>query len=192
MALRSDLKLVLASQSPSRKMLLENAGLTFEVFVSGVDEEVPADYTPAQTVETLAARKGEAVFREHPDCTVIAADSVAAIDGLILGKPADDAAARAMLRRLSGRTHQIYTGVCLLSGEKKEVFHQATQVTFYDLTDEEIAEYVARGESRGRAGSYGIEGLGVTLVRTITRDYSNIVGLPVAETIRRLIRLTAQ
>ena len=80
----------------------------------------------------------------------------------------------------------------MLSGEKKEVFHQATQVTFYDLTDEEIAEYVARGESRGRAGSYGIEGLGVTLVRTITGDYSNIVGLPVAETIRRLIKLTAQ
>ena len=182
-------KLILASASPSRKMLLERAEIEFEVKVSGVDEDVPSDFSPAQTVECLAERKGEAVFRLCPDCTVISADSIVSIDNMILGKPADDEDAKATLRRLSGRTHQIFTGVCLLSGEKREVFHSVTDVTFYDLTEEEIEEYVAMGESRGRAGSYGIEGKGVTLVKSICGDYSNIVGLPVAETLRRLKRL---
>lgn len=186
MVLTTEKELLLASASPSRKMLLERAGLAFEVLVSGVDETVPNDFTPAQTVECLAQRKGEAVFALRPDCAVIAADSVVVIDDMILGKPKDDDDAKATLRRLSGRTHEIYTGVCLLAGEKKEVFHNVTQVQFYPLSDEEIAEYVAMGESRGRAGSYGIEGLGVTLVQSIVGDYSNIVGLPVAETLRRL------
>ena len=108
------------------------------------------------------------------------------IDGLVLGKPESDEAACQMLRRLSGRTHEIFTGVCLLAKGGQQVFHQVTQVKFYDLTDEEIAAYVAMGESRGRAGSYGIEGAGVILVESIQGDYSNIVGLPVAETLRRL------
>lgn len=177
---------VLASQSPSRKMLLENAGLRFEVLVSGVDETVPETYTPAQTVECLAERKGEAVRALRPGSPIISADSVVCIDGEIIGKPRDNDHARATLHRLSGRTHEIYTGVCLLAGEKKEVFHHRTQVTFYPLTDEEIDEYVCMGESRGRAGSYGIEGRGVLLVQSITGDYANVVGLPVAETLRRL------
>lgn len=186
MALRIDRRVVLASASPSRKMLLEQAGVDFEVVVSGVDETVPASFTPAQTVEALARRKGEAVLPLRPGMPIIAADSVVSIDGLILGKPADDQAARATLRRLSGRTHQLFTGVCLLWQGRAEVFHQRTDVTFYPLTDEEIAEYVALGESRGRAGAYGIEGLGVMLVESIRGDYPNIVGLPVAETLRRL------
>lgn len=186
MVLTTEKELLLASASPSRKMLLERAGLAFKVLVSGVDETVPNDFTPAQTVECLAQRKGEAVFALRPDCAVIAADSVVVIDDMILGKPKDDDDAKATLRRLSGRTHEIYTGVCLLADGKKEVFHNVTQVRFYPLSDEEIAEYVAMGESRGRAGSYGIEGLGVTLVQSIVGDYSNIVGLPVAETLRRL------
>lgn len=192
MALKIDRELVLASSSPSRKMLLEQAGLTFEVAVSGVDETVPPDYTPAQTVETLARRKGEAVLPLRPEKPIIAADSVVSIDGLILGKPKDDEAAKDTLRRLSGRTHEIFTGVCLLANGKRDVFHRSTQVKFYPLTEEEIAEYVAMGESRGRAGAYGIEGIGVVLVESICGDYSNIVGLPVAETIRRLHRLLAR
>ena len=192
MALKIDRELVLASSSPSRKMLLEQAGLTFEVVVSGVDETVPPDYPPAQTVETLARRKGEAVLPLRPEKPIIAADSVVSIDGLILGKPKDDEAAKDTLRRLSGRTHEIFTGVCLLANGKRDVFHMSTQVKFYPLTEEEIAEYVAMGESRGRAGAYGIEGIGVVLVESICGDYSNIVGLPVAETIRRLHRLLAR
>ena len=186
MALKIDRKVILASASPSRKMLLEKAGVDFEVVVSGVDESVPGDYTPIQTVEALARRKGEAVRALGRDLPIISADSVVSIDGLILGKPADDEAAKATLRRLSGRTHQLVTGVCLLAQGKMDLFHQVTQVTFYPLTEEEISEYVSRGESRGRAGSYGIEGIGVVLVRSISGDYANIVGLPVAETLRRL------
>lgn len=179
-------RVVLASQSPSRKMLLEQAGIAFDVVVSGVDEDVPEGFTPAQTVEELSARKARAVAPLCPGRAVIAADSVVSIDGLVLGKPESDEAACQMLRRLSGRTHEIFTGVCLLAKGGQQVFHQVTQVKFYDLTDEEIAAYVAMGESRGRAGSYGIEGAGVILVESIQGDYSNIVGLPVAETLRRL------
>lgn len=191
MALRIDKKVILASASPSRKMLLEQAGLHFEVVVSGVDEIVPPTYTPAQTVEALAARKAQAVYRLRQDRPIIAADSVVSIDGLILGKPSDDEAARATLRRLSGRTHQLVTGVCLLANGKRDVFHHVTHVTFYPLTEEEIAEYVALGESRGRAGAYGIEGIGVVLIQSIQGDYPNVVGLPVAETLRRLRALLA-
>ena len=189
MALKIERKLILASASPSRKMLLEQAGLDFEVVVSGVDETVPSDYTPAQTMEALARRKGQAVQALRPEPPIIAADSVVSIDGLILGKPKDDEAAKATLRRLSGRTHELITGVCLLINGRMDLFHQVTQVTFYPLTEEEIAEYVALGESRGRAGAYGIEGIGVVLVQSIQGDYPNIVGLPVAETIRRLHKL---
>lgn len=189
MALKIERKLILASASPSRKMLLEQAGLDFEVVVSGVDETVPPDYTPAQTVEALAQRKGQVVQALRPEAPIIAADSVVSIDGLILGKPKDDEAAKATLRRLSGRTHELITGVCLLINGRMDLFHQVTQVTFYPLTEEEIAEYVALGESRGRAGAYGIEGIGVVLVQSIQGDYPNIVGLPVAETIRRLHKL---
>ena len=189
MALKIERKLILASASPSRKMLLEQAGLDFEVVVSGVVETVPSDYTPAQTVEALAQRKGQAVQALRPEAPIIAADSVVSIDGLILGKPKDDEAAKATLRRLSGRTHELITGVCLLINGRMDLFHQVTRVTFYPLTEEEIAEYVALGESRGRAGAYGIEGIGVVLVQSIQGDYPNIVGLPVAETIRRLHKL---
>lgn len=189
MVLKIERKLILASASPSRKMLLEQAGLDFEVVVSGVDETVPPDYTPAQTVEALARRKGQAVQALRPEAPIIAADSVVSIDGLILGKPKDDEAAKATLRRLSGRTHELITGVCLLINGRMDLFHQVTQVTFYPLTEEEIAEYVALGESRGRAGAYGIEGIGVVLVQSIQGDYPNIVGLPVAETIRHLHKL---
>ncbi|WP_322200352.1 Maf family protein [Acutalibacter intestini] len=186
MALRIEETVVLASQSPSRRMLLEQAGVRMEVVVSGVDETVPEHFTPIETVEALAQRKAQAVAALCPGRVIIAADSVVSIDGLIIGKPVDDEAARTTLRRLSGRTHQLYTGVCLIAGGETQVFHQATDVTFYSLTEEEIAEYVAMGESAGRAGGYGIEGVGVMLVKEIAGDYPNIVGLPVAETLRRL------
>ena len=186
MALRIEEAVILASQSPSRKMLLEQAGVKLEVVVSGVDEDVPGDFTPEQTVEALAQRKARAVAALRPGRAIIGADSVVCIDGLIIGKPADGEAAKATLRRLSGRTHKLCTGVCLIAGKKEQVFHQITDVTFYPLTEEEIAEYVAMGESTGRAGGYGIEGVGVMLVKEIKGDYPNIVGLPVAETLRRL------
>ncbi len=173
MVLKIEERVILASQSPSRKMLLEQAGVQLEVVVSGVDEDVPGYFTPEQTVEALAQRKARAVAALRPG-------------GAVIGKPADEEAAKATLRRLSGRTHRLCTGVCLMVGEKEQVFHQVTEVAFYPLSEEEIAEYVAMGESTGRAGGYGIEGIGVMLVKEIKGDYPNIVGLPVAETLRRL------
>lgn len=190
MALRTDISIVLASSSASRKLLLERAEVPFRVVVSGVDETVPAEFSPAQTVECLARRKGEAVLPECSGCAVISADSMVSIDGRMIGKPVDDEDAKATLRLLSGRTHRIYTGVGLFYRDMVEIFHQITEVEFYPLTEEEIHDYVTAGESRNRAGSYGIEGKGVVLIRSITGDYSNIVGLPVAETLRRLKRLT--
>jgi len=167
-------------------MLLEQAGVELEVVVSGVDESVPEELSPAQTVECLALRKARAVEPLCPGRPIIAADSVVSIDGMIIGKPQDDDAARETLRRLSGRTHKLFTGVCVSVRGKRQVFHQATDVTFYELTDQEVNEYVSMGESTGRAGGYGIEGIGVMLVKEIAGDYPNIVGLPVAETLRRL------
>lgn len=189
MALTIKQEIVLASSSTSRKLLLERAEVPFEVIVSGVDETVPADFLPPQVVECLAMRKAEAVYPLCKGRPLVAADSVVAIDGLILGKPADDEDARCTLRWLSGRTHEIYTGVCIMANGKSDVFHASTQVQFYPLSEEEIEEYVSLGESRGKAGSYGIEGKGVMLVESIKGDYSNIVGLPVAETLRRLQKL---
>ena len=151
MVLKIEKKLVLASASPSRKMLLEQAGLTFEVKVSGVDEAVPEDFTPAQTVECLAQRKGRAVLPLCGDAAVIAADSVVSLDERIIGKPKDDEDAKATLRALSGHTHQLYTGVCLLADGKEEVFHQVTDVTFYPPH---------RGGDRRLCGCRGIPGQG--------------------------------
>ncbi len=191
MDMRSDRpKLVLASQSPSRKMLLEKTGIPFEVMVSGVDETVDEGLSAAETVEYLARKKGRAVAALRQDSAVIAADSVVSFGGLTLGKPKDDDDAFNMLKALSGRTHEVITGVCILWQACEEIFHMATEVTFYELTDTEIRNYVSRGESRGRAGSYGIEGIGAYLVKKIDGDYPNVVGLPVAETLRRLNRIT--
>jgi len=181
-----DIKIVLASSSPSRKLLLERAEIDFTVVVSGVDEDTPASFSPKQTVECLAERKADAVLDQCGDSVVIASDSMVSFDDLIIGKPADLEDAKKTLHMLSGQTHKVYTGVCIAYRGKKEVFSQFTDVLFYDLTDEEIDEYTESGESFGRAGSYGIEGKGVTLIKSINGDYSNIVGLPVAETLRKI------
>lgn len=178
--------IILASQSPSRKLLFDRAGIEVEVLVSGVDETVPADHSPKKVVEELSRRKAEAVSTLCENKAIIAADSVVLIDDKILGKPSDLAHAREMLAGLSGRTHQIYTGVSIVAGGKRETFSQVTDVTFYELSDEELDEYISSGESLGKAGSYGIEGKGVMLIKEICGDYSNIVGLPLAETMRRL------
>ncbi len=122
---------ILASASPSRKMLLERAGVEFEVVVSGAEETVPETYGPAETVECLAKRKAEAVAELHPDQVIVAADSMVSIDGIMLGKPKDDTEAKATLRRLSGRSHDLYTGVCILAPGYTEVFHQKDTGGFF-------------------------------------------------------------
>lgn len=182
-------QLVLASASPSRKMLLEAMGLSFEICVSGADETVPADWEPAKKVTAIARKKLEAVQPQYWDAVVIAADSLVALEGKTIGKPATEQEAREILGTLSGKTHQLFTGVALSCMGRERIFCQQTAVRFYPLTPEEIAAYVAAGESLGRAGGYGIEGVGALLIQSVSGDYSNVVGLPVAETLRQISAL---
>ena len=171
--------LILASGSPRRRQLLEQIGLTFVVRSSDVDESVSPGLTPAQVVESLSARKGEAVAAEAaPGDLVLSADTVVSLDGAILGKPRDRAEAEAMLTALSGRTHQVYTGVTLLQDGRRLTGHEVTAVTFRPLSPEEIAAYVSTGEPMDKAGAYGIQGLGALLVERLEGDYFNVMGLP--------------
>ena len=171
--------LILASGSPRRRQLLEQIGLTFVVRSSDVDESVSPGLTPAQVVESLSARKGEAVAAEAaPGDLVLSADTVVSLDGAILGKPRDRAEAEAMLTALSGRTHQVYTGVTLLQDGRRLTEHEVTAVTFRPLSPGEIAAYVSTGEPMDKAGAYGIQGLGALLVERLEGDYFNVMGLP--------------
>ena len=179
--------LILASGSPRRRQLLEQIGLTFVVRSSDVDESVSPGLTPAQVVESLSARKGEAVAAEAvPGDLVLSADTVVALDGAILGKPRDRAEAEAMLTALSGRTHQVYTGVTLLQDGRRLTGHEVTAVTFRPLSPEEIAAYVSTGEPMDKAGAYGIQGLGALLVERLEGDYFNVMGLPLCRLGRML------
>ncbi len=179
-------RFILASASPRRKQLLKQAGYAFEIVVSDADESLPAGITPEKAVRRNAARKAQAVAETNPGAVVLGCDTVVAIDGEILGKPQDEAEAKAMLRRLSGNTHTVYSGVCITDGKKETVFAVATDVTFYALSDRTIDAYAATKEPMDKAGAYGIQGLGCVLVKEISGDYSNVVGLPLSESARAL------
>ena len=180
-------KLILASGSPRRKDLLEQAGYLFEVIVSDAEEDAPANATPAEAAERNACLKAHAVAKKVGDNSiVIGADTVVAIEGTIFGKPSDEHAAKDMLERLSEKTHQVSTGVCIIGGGIIESFHVTTDVTFKALTESEIDAYIACGEPMDKAGAYGIQGEGGKFVDRINGDYDNVVGLPVNELARKL------
>ena len=183
-----DMEIVLASGSPRRRQLLEQIGLTgFRVLPSDADESLPDGIAPGEAVERLSARKGAAVAAQaRPGALVIAADTVVALDGAILGKPRDQGEAREMLSALSGRTHQVYTGVSLFYQGERRTEHEVTAVTFRPLSQEEIAAYVATGEPMDKAGAYGIQGLGALLVERLEGDYFNVMGLPLCRLGRML------
>jgi septum formation protein len=170
--------LVLASASPRRAALLAQLGLAFTVRPSGADETWPGHLAPGPAVEEIARRKGAAVAAP-PGALVLASDTVVVLDGDVLGKPADDHEAAAMLRRLSGRTHEVYTGLALRHGTREATAHACTRVTFADLSAAEIGAYVATGSPLDKAGAYGIQDdLGALLVERINGEYTNVVGLP--------------
>ncbi|MBM7097997.1 septum formation inhibitor Maf [Bacillus sp. H-16] len=179
-------RLILASQSPRRKELLEQAGIPFHTISSQVEEKTDPTLSPEELVVSLAMQKAEAVFKKNPENVVLGSDTVVSIDGRVLGKPSDKKEARDMLRMLSGRTHEVFTGVAVLSGDKTRTVCEKASVQFYDLSDEEIDGYIKSGEPFDKAGSYGIQGLGAVLVERISGDYFAIVGLPLAKTIRVL------
>ena len=184
------MKLILASASPRRKELLRYITEDFTVRVSHADETVKEDLTPEETVRYLAAVKAAAVFTGDAEEVIVASDTIVVIDGVILGKPHDEAEARAMLRTLAGRTHTVYTGVCVRTATEERVFAERTDVTFYPLSDEEIRAYVATGEPMDKAGAYGIQGKGSLLVKRIDGDFYNVMGLPVAALSRVLRALS--
>ncbi len=182
--------LILASQSPRRKYLLEQAGLTFQVIPSHIDESSLPPTPPADYVRQLAEAKALDVAAAHAASWVLGADTIVAVDDRLLGKPTSAGDAREMLKRLSGKTHQVYTGYCLIHrGRSRRIADTVrTDVVFKTLTDQEIDWYIGTGEPFDKAGAYAIQGLGTFLVRRISGSYTNVVGLPVCEVVEILLR----
>jgi len=180
-AFRIQERLVLASGSPRRRDFLAELGLTFEVRVTDIDESPQSGEQPVDFVARLAQEKARAVA--EPGAWVLAADTAVVLDGEILGKPSDEAAACVMLMRLSGRWHEVWTGFCLHRPETAELCVRAvcTKVRFITLTPELCRAYVRTGEPLDKAGAYGIQGKGCFLVSEIRGSYTNVVGLPMAE-----------
>lgn len=194
-------KIILASSSPRRRELMAQAGFAFEVLVSEADETIETE-TPGEMVEVLSERKAAAVAEEikkqgfaEESVLLVGADTMVAIDGKKLGKPKDEKGAEEMLEELSGRTHQVYTGVTLIRLRKAEngsilqesrTFSEGTDVFFYPLTKEEIRSYIATGEPMDKAGAYGIQGKAAVFVKEIKGDYNNVVGLPIARLYQEL------
>jgi nucleoside triphosphate pyrophosphatase len=178
--------LILASASPRRQELLRNAGIPFEVRPA----DIPEDPLPAEgaqeCAERLAREKACAIAKQRPADAVLGADTVVGIDGQILGKPANPADAARMLRMLSGRTHQVITGVCLMVGGRCSVASETTSVTMSEISENDIAEYVASVEPMDKAGAYAIQGVASRWIPRIEGDYSNVVGLPIALVCRML------
>ena len=186
--------LVLASASPRRQELLHNARISFVVEPAGIDETPLAGESARACAERLAREKAMAVWRKRPQEVVLGADTVVVADGEILGKPTDAEDAARMLRMLSGRTHEVITGVCVVkpapsrksrgarNSESPEVktASETTRVTMAELSEEEIREYVASGEPMDKAGAYAIQGRASRWIPRIEGDYTNVVGLPLA------------
>lgn len=184
-------ELVLASASPRRRGFLEELGLPFLCRPAEIVEVQEAGEGPAAFVSRLAREKATAIAELLPTAWVLGADTVVVLDEQILGKPADPAAATAMLRQLSGRWHQVWTGFAIYRADRALLVERAvtTEVCFAGLSPELIAAYVATGEPLDKAGSYGIQGQGGCLVEEVRGSYSNVVGLPLAEVIGELLTL---
>ena len=180
------MKIVLASASPRRQELIKM--ITEDVIVNpcDCDETIKPGLVGKEIAEYLSKIKGEAVKEQFKNDIIVSADTIVCLNNKVLGKPKSREDAFSMLRTLSGNTHSVFTGVTIIKGEKQKTFSQETKVTFYDLSDEEIYEYVDSGDVYDKAGSYGIQGKGGLLVKGINGDYFNVVGLPVARLQREL------
>jgi septum formation protein len=180
----SDLRVILASSSPRRRQLLDLVGITHEVKPSDIDETLIVGELPEQYAERLAREKVAVVAESVPDALVIGADTIVVIDDMVLGKPQDVGEAESMLRRLSGRSHTVMTAVAATHDGRVASGVEIVDVTFLPLSDAEISRYVATGEPMDKAGAYGIQGYGATIVRRIDGDYFAVMGLS-------LVRLVA-
>ena len=182
--------IILASKSPRRRYLLQQAGLSFRVIPSSIDETSVAISSPETYVRLLSEAKAHDVAAKYPDKWVIGADTIVLQEDAILGKPGSLSEARAMIKRLSGQTHQVLTGYTICCKAKSRSFSETikTDVLFKKLTDEEIEWYIHTKEPFDKAGAYAIQGLGTFLVKSINGSYTNVVGLPVCEVIEFLLK----
>jgi septum formation protein len=179
--------IVLASRSPQRRAILEQLGIPFDVIEPRYEEVPPPELADAtEVVREHAQEKARSVAAEAGDRPVLGVDTEVVLQGLIFGKPADATEAEQMLEELSGKTHVVMSGLCLLTPGWEVVEHEGTRVTFRALTPRDLATYVATGEWEGRAGAYAIQGRGAALVRSIEGDYLNVVGLPASCLVRLL------
>ena len=169
--------MILASASPRRKELLEKFGVPFVIRVADIDETMDSSKAPFDEVARVSRRKALAVEKEFDDI-LVAADTIVVCEGKVLGKPRSEAHAKAMLRLLSGRDHQVMTGCTVLRGDQAVTFTEVTDIHFRDLTDREIDRYVASGEPMDKAGSYGIQGGAALFCERMVGDYYNVMGLP--------------
>lgn len=183
------MRVILASQSPRRRELLTLVGIAHEVQPADIDETPWPGEAPVPHTERLARAKAHVIATREPGALVIAADTIVVVDGDILGKPADVAEARAMLRRLSGRTHEVCTAIAVSEGERTESEVVRVPVRFRALDDDTIARYVATGEPMDKAGAYGIQGYGATIVEHIEGDYFAVMGLSLVTVVRLAARL---
>ena len=178
------MRVILASQSPRRRELLTLVGITHEVQPADIDETPWPDEAPIPHTERLATAKAQVIASRNPEALVIAADTIVVIDGAILGKPGNEADAHAMLRRLSGRTHEVCTAMAVAIGDQVQSEVVRVQVRFRALDDDTIARYVQTGEPMDKAGAYGIQGYGATIVEHIEGDYFAVMGLSLVTVVR--------
>lgn len=173
-------RVVLASASPRRRELLDLVGIAHEVAPADIDETYRDGEEAAAHAERLAREKGATIAARHPDAVVISADTIVVIDGLVLGKPRDESDAARMLSMLGGHTHVVLTAVAVSYGARMRSGVEAVRVTFRSLDRERVRAYIATGEPMDKAGAYGIQGFGATLVERIDGDYFAVMGLPLA------------
>ena len=185
------MELILASQSPRRKELLRLIGLPFVVRVADIDESMDPAADPAAEVARVSRKKAEAVSRQ-PEDVVIAADTIVVLNGKVLGKPVDEAHAEAMLTALSGKDHQVMTGLTVMKGSRALTYTEITDIHFRDLSQKEIRRYVATKDPLDKAGSYGIQGGAAIFVQWLKGDYYNVMGLPVCKLYEMLCALAPE
>lgn len=180
--------IILASASPRRKEILELADLEFDVMPSDA-QEITTKTAPNEVVMELASLKAKDIYKKsEKQSMIVGADTVVAYQGQILGKPTDEADAKRMLTMLSGQTHEVYTGVCVIEDGKTKTFYEETKVTFYEISDEQIDYYIKTGEPMDKAGSYGIQGKAAVFIKGIEGDYYNVVGFPIARFLQEITK----
>ena len=180
--------IILASASPRRKEILELADLKFDVMPSDA-QEITTKTAPNEVVMELASIKAKDIYKKsEKQSMIVGADTVVAYQGQILGKPTDKADAKRMLTMLSGQTHEVYTGLCVIEDGKTKTFYEETKVTFYEISDEQVDHYIKTGEPMDKAGSYGIQGKAAVFIKGIEGDYYNVVGFPIARFLQEITK----